>query len=65
MAIKTGENAIVIGSDSRMTAGPYVVNRFCDKVAQVSDAIFVARCGSAADTQVMTEYIRYYLQTLR
>eukprot|EP00002_Diphylleia_rotans_P016225 TRINITY_DN3156_c0_g1_i1.p1 TRINITY_DN3156_c0_g1~~TRINITY_DN3156_c0_g1_i1.p1 ORF type:complete len:236 (+),score=56.19 TRINITY_DN3156_c0_g1_i1:67-774(+) len=52
---------IVVGADSRTSSGSYVVNRVSDKITSVADNIFVARSGSAADTQVLTDYVRHYL----
>ena len=55
---------VVLGADSRVSTGTYVANRVSDKIAQISDHIFVCRSGSAADTQALTDYVKYYLNQL-
>jgi 20S proteasome subunit beta 1 len=59
------KDGVVMAADSRTSTGTFVSHRFSDKIAQVASHIFVARCGSAADTQTMSEHVRYYLQSLR
>merc|ERR1712244_56893 len=49
------------GADSRTSAGIYVVNRTSDKIVQLSKHIFCCRSGSAADTQAISDLVRYYL----
>jgi|Transcript_44601 20S proteasome subunit beta 1 len=63
MAIPTAEG-VVLGADSRVSTGTYVANRVSDKIAQMSDHIFACRSGSAADTQALTDYVKFYLQQL-
>ena len=43
---------VIIGADSRTSTGQYIANRVSSKVTELTDRIFVARSGSAADTQV-------------
>lgn len=52
---------VVLGADTRTSAGQYVVNRASRKVSQLHQRIFVARSGSAADTQALTSYVKLYL----
>lgn len=40
--------------------GTYVVNRVSDKITNIVDNIWVCRSGSAADTQAIADFIRYY-----
>jgi hypothetical protein len=40
----------------------YVANRTSDKLTAVHDRIYCCRSGSAADTQQIAEYVRYYLE---
>jgi len=56
---------VVLGADSRVSTGTYVANRVSDKIVQVSDHIFICRSGSAADTQALSDYVKYYLSQLR
>lgn len=55
------DGGVVIGADSRTTTGSYVANRVSDKLTPVHDYIYCCRSGSAADTQQISEYVRYYL----
>ena len=59
------DGGVVLGADSRVSTGTYVANRVSDKIAQISDHIFVCRSGSAADTQSLTDYVKYFLSQLR
>ncbi len=54
-------DGVVIGADSRTSAGSYVVNRVTDKLTQVSDTIYCCRSGSSADTQAITDVVKYHL----
>jgi len=42
-------------------AGTYVANRVSDKLTEVHDRIYCCRSGSAADTQAVSDYVRFYL----
>jgi 20S proteasome subunit beta 1 len=64
MAISCGAAGVVLGADGRVSTGSYVANRVSDKIVQVAPHIFVCRSGSAADTQALTDYLRYYLSSL-
>lgn len=54
-------DGVVIGSDSRTTTGSYIANRVTDKLTQVTDYIYCCRSGSAADTQAITDIVKYHL----
>jgi 20S proteasome subunit beta 1 len=41
--------------------GNYVANRVSDKITQITDHIWICRSGSAADTQAISDYLKYYL----
>jgi len=58
------EGGVVLGADSRVSTGTYIANRVSDKIAQLSEHIFCCRSGSAADTQALTDYVKYYLNQL-
>lgn len=49
------EGGVVIGSDSRVSTGTYVSNRASNKLTLLLDDIYLARCGSAADTQFVAD----------
>lgn len=47
---------VVLGADSRVSTGQYVSNRASDKIAGLSDYVYLLRSGSAADTQAVSDY---------
>jgi len=61
MAVQFGDG-VIIGADSRTTTGAYIANRVTDKLTPVHDRIYCCRSGSAADTQAVTDIVRYYLE---
>jgi len=56
------DGGVVMGADSRTTTGSYIANRVTNKITPIHDRIFCCRSGSAADTQAVADYVRYYLQ---
>ncbi|PRP84483.1 proteasome subunit beta type 6 [Planoprotostelium fungivorum] len=52
---------VVVGADSRTTTGSYIANRVSDKLTPVHERIYCCRSGSAADTQAIADYVKYYL----
>ena len=58
------DGGVVVGADSRVSTGTYIANRVSDKIAQLHDRIWCCRSGSAADTQALTDYVRFYLAQL-
>jgi len=59
------DGGVVVGADSRTSTGVYIANRVSDKVTPVDDHISVCRSGSAADTQAISDYVTYFLDTHR
>lgn len=55
------EGGVVLGADSRTSTGTYVANRVSDKISPVHDYIYCCRSGSAADTQAVSDIVKYYL----
>jgi len=55
------DGGVVLGADSRVSTGTYIANRVSDKVAALHDSIYMCRSGSAADTQAISDYVRYWL----
>ncbi|XP_047073092.1 proteasome subunit beta type-6-like [Lolium rigidum] len=55
------DGGVVLAADSRTSTGMYVANRASDKISQLTDNVYVCRSGSAADTQVISDYVRYFL----
>ncbi|KAL9655411.1 hypothetical protein ABK040_011252 [Willaertia magna] len=56
------KDGVVIGADSRTTTGAYIANRVSDKLTQIHDRIYVCRSGSAADTQQISDYVKFFLK---
>ena len=52
---------VVLGADSRTSTGIYVANRVSDKLTAIHDRVYCCRSGSAADTQALSDYVRYYV----
>uniref|UniRef100_A0A3Q0T2G4 Proteasome subunit beta n=1 Tax=Amphilophus citrinellus TaxID=61819 RepID=A0A3Q0T2G4_AMPCI len=52
---------VVLGSDSRVSAGASVVNRVMNKLSPLHDKIYCALSGSAADAQTIAEIVNYQL----
>uniref|UniRef100_A0A7N2N4A3 Proteasome subunit beta n=1 Tax=Quercus lobata TaxID=97700 RepID=A0A7N2N4A3_QUELO len=57
----TYNGGVVLGADSRTSTGVYVANRASDKITQLTDNVYVCRSGSAADSQIVSDYVRYFL----
>lgn len=55
------DGGVILGADSRTTTGVYVANRASDKITQLTDNVYLCRSGSAADSQVVSDYVRYFL----
>jgi hypothetical protein len=45
--------------------GSYIANRVSDKLTPVCDRIYCCRSGSAADTQAISDMVKYYLDLHR
>ncbi|KAM8952632.1 proteasome subunit beta type-9 [Pelodytes ibericus] len=55
------DGGVVVGSDSRVSAGDAVVNRVFNKLARVHENIFCALSGSAADAQAVADMVSYHM----
>ncbi|KAF8061998.1 Proteasome subunit beta type-6 [Scenedesmus sp. PABB004] len=55
---------VVLGADGRVSTGNYVSNRASNKIMQLTDSIFLLRSGSAADTQAVGDYVRFFSEQL-
>lgn len=55
------DGGVVLGSDSRVSAGASVVNRVMNKLSPLHDNIYCALSGSAADAQTVAEIVNYQL----
>ena len=61
----TYDGGVIMGADSRTSTGTYVANRVSDKITALHDFIYACRSGSAADTQAVSDYVRYFLASHR
>lgn len=48
-----------------MLFSSYVCNRIADKLTQVTDYIYCCRSGSSADTQAISDIVRYHMDFYR
>lgn len=55
------DGGVVLGSDSRVSAGASVVNRVMNKLSFLHDKIYCALSGSAADAQTIAEVVNHQL----
>ncbi|VDC00443.1 unnamed protein product [Peniophora sp. CBMAI 1063] len=51
------EGGIVLGADTRATAGPIVADKNCEKIHYIADHIRCCGAGTAADTEFVTALI--------
>ncbi|XP_010603556.1 proteasome subunit beta type-9 isoform X1 [Fukomys damarensis] len=56
------DGGVVVGSDSRVSAGQSVVNRVFDKLSPLHERIYCALSGSAADAQAVVDMAAYQLE---
>ena len=50
------DGGVVLGADSRVSTGTYISNRASDKIASLTDNVYLLRSGSAADTQIVSDH---------
>uniref|UniRef100_A0A0N5BIR7 Proteasome subunit beta n=1 Tax=Strongyloides papillosus TaxID=174720 RepID=A0A0N5BIR7_STREA len=53
---------VVVGTDSRTSSGSFIASRCTDKITPINSSMVVCRCGSAADTQTITDIVKYQLE---
>ncbi len=51
------DNAVVLGADTRSTAGDVVMDKCCEKIHYIAPNIYCCGAGTAADTEFTTEMI--------
>ncbi|CEF70478.1 Proteasome subunit beta type-6 [Strongyloides ratti] len=56
------KGGVVVGTDSRTSSGSFIASRCTDKITRINSSIVVCRCGSAADTQTITDVVKYNLE---
>ncbi|EHY66902.1 20S proteasome subunit beta 1 [Nematocida ausubeli] len=52
------KDGVILGADTRTSMGTYVSNRVSRKITKLMDNVYTCRCGSAADTQAISEYAK-------
>ena len=55
-------DCVVLGADTRATNGPIVADKDCDKIHRLSDNIYAAGAGTAADLEHVTSLIERNLE---
>jgi len=55
------DGGVVIGADSRSSAGGFASNPISDKLTELTPLIFCCRSGGAADTQAIADVVKYHL----
>lgn len=50
------DGGVVIAADTRVSMGTYICNRASNKITALCDNVYLARSGSAADTQIVSDY---------
>lgn len=59
------KNGIILGADTRATAGDEVADKNCEKIHYLAPNIYCCGAGTAADTEKTTELISSQLELLR
>lgn len=54
------DGGVVVGADTRTSQGTMVSHRYAHKIVPVTNAVVIARSGSAADTQQLAETARWF-----
>jgi 20S proteasome subunit beta 1 len=57
------DGGVILGADSRTSTGSYIANRVADKITPLHDYVWTCRSGSAADTQALSDYVKYYVDS--
>jgi len=55
-------NGVVVGTDSRTSAGSFISSRCTDKITPITSNVVVCRSGSAADTQAVADIVKYHVE---
>ncbi len=61
----TFDGGVILGADSRTSSGSYVANRVSDKIVPIHDYVWACRSGSAADTQAVSDNVKFYINSHR
>jgi len=58
-------NGVVLGADTRATAGSIVADKNCEKIHRIARKIYCCGAGTAADTEFTTRSIESQMELLR
>merc|ERR1719456_1470464 len=58
-------DSVVLAADTRATEGPMVADKNCEKLHHISDNIFCAGAGTAADLEHTTQMMKSQIELLR
>ncbi|EPB70414.1 peptidase, T1 family [Ancylostoma ceylanicum] len=56
------KGGVVVGTDSRTSAGSFISSRATNKITPITDHMAVCRSGSAADTQAIADIVKYHIE---
>ncbi|KAK6922307.1 Proteasome, subunit alpha/beta [Dillenia turbinata] len=59
------QDGIILGADTRETAGPIVCDKNCEKIHYMAPNIYCCGAGTAADTEAVTDMVSSQLQLHR
>lgn len=59
------DGGVIVGSDGRVSTGTYISNRASCKITPLTENVYLLRSGSAADTQLVADYVRFYANQLQ
>ncbi|XP_059633650.1 proteasome subunit beta type-7-B-like [Cornus florida] len=59
------QDGVILGADTRATAGPIVADKNCEKIHFMAPNIYCCGAGTAADTEAVTDMISSQLQLHR
>jgi len=59
------KDAVILGADTRATEGPMVADKNCDKLHFISENIWCAGAGTAADLEHTTQMMESQIELLR
>jgi len=56
------DGGVILGADTRTSSGSFIVHRNSNKITDVASHICCLRSGSSADTQAITDVVKYHLE---
>ncbi|WCJ38594.1 Proteasome subunit beta type-7 [Euphorbia peplus] len=59
------QDGVILGADTRATAGPIVCDKNCEKIHYMAPNIYCCGAGTAADTEAVTDMVSSQLQLHR